>query len=31
MAITKAIESRRIPDDLKAELRQIRSALPRRS
>ena len=31
MAITKAIESRRIPDDLKAELRQIRSTLPRRS
>ena len=31
MAITKAIESRRISDDLKAELRQIRSALPRRS
>ena len=31
MTITKAIESRRIPDDLKAELRQIRSALPRRS
>ena len=31
MAITKAIESRRIPDKLKAELRQIRSALPRRS
>lgn len=31
MAITKAIESRRISDDLKAELRQIRSMLPRRS
>ena len=31
MAITKAIESRRISDDLKAELRQIRSTLPRRS
>ena len=31
MAITKAIESRRIPDGLKAELRQIRSTLPRRS
>jgi len=31
MAITKAIESRRIPDKLKAELRQIRSTLPRRS
>ena len=31
MAITKAIESRRISDDLKAELRQIRSVLPRRS
>ena len=31
MAITKAIESRRIPDELKAELRQIRSTLPRRS
>ena len=29
MAITKAIESRRIPDELKAELRQIRSTLPR--
>lgn len=29
MAITKAIESRRIPDDLKAELRKIRSTLPR--
>ena len=29
MAITKAIESRRIPDKLKAELRQIRSTLPR--
>ena len=31
MTITKAIESRRIPDELKAELRQIRSTLPRRS
>ncbi|RUP74406.1 DNA alkylation repair protein [Rothia sp. HSID18067] len=31
MAITKAIESRRISDELKAELRQIRSTLPRRS
>ena len=31
MAITKAIESRRIPDELKAELRQVRSTLPRRS
>ena len=31
MAITKAIESRRIPDELKAELRQIRSTLPCRS
>ena len=31
MAITKAIESRRIPNELKAELRQIRSTLPRRS
>ena len=31
MAITKAIESRRIPDKLKAELRQLRSTLPRRS
>ncbi|OFN04308.1 hypothetical protein HMPREF2625_08925 [Rothia sp. HMSC064D08] len=30
MALTKAIESRRIPDELKAELRQIRSTLPRR-
>ena len=28
MAITKAIESRRISDELKAELRQIRSTLP---
>ena len=31
MAITKAIESRRISDGLKAELRQVRSTLPRRS
>lgn len=31
MAITKAIESRRIPEELKANLRQIRSTLPRRS
>ena len=31
MAVTKAIESRRISDGLKAELRQIRSTLPRRS
>ena len=31
MAITKAIESRRISDELKAELRQVRSTLPRRS
>ena len=31
MTITKAIESRRISDELKAELRQIRSTLPRRS
>lgn len=31
MAITKANESRRISDELKAELRQIRSTLPRRS
>ena len=31
MAITKAIESRRISDELKAELRQIRATLPRRS
>ena len=31
MTITKAIESRRIPDELKAELRQLRSTLPRRS
>ena len=30
MAITKAIESRRISGELKAELRQIRSTLPRR-
>ena len=29
MAVTKAIESRRVPDGLKAELRQIRSTLPR--
>ena len=31
MAITKAIESRRISDELKTKLRQIRSTLPRRS
>ena len=31
MTITKAIESRRISDGLKAELRQIRATLPRRS
>ena len=31
MTITKVIESRRISDELKAELRQIRSTLPRRS
>ena len=31
MAITKAIESRRIPNEPKAGVRQIRSTLPRRS
>ena len=31
MAITKAIESHRIPDELKTKLRQVRSTLPRRS
>ena len=31
MTSTKAIESHRIPDELKTKLRQVRSALPRRS